>query len=59
MSCTDDAQYRSRRIDGAESREVALARLDQALKGDGDFSAFSEEVLRAIGHKAAVESRCT
>ena len=44
-----------RHIDGAESREAALTRLDEALARDGDFSAFSEEVLRAIGHKTAVE----
>ena len=48
-----------RRIDGAESREVALARLDQALKGDGGLTAVAEEVLRAIGHRTAVESART
>ena len=37
---------------GAESRESALKRLEQAL-ADDDFSGFSEHVLRAIGHDTA------
>ena len=41
-----------RHIDGAESRESALKRLEQAL-ADDDFSGFSEHVLRAIGHDTA------
>ena len=41
-----------RHIDGADSRESALKRLEQAL-ADTDFSGFSEHVLRAIGHYTA------
>lgn len=41
-----------RHIDGADSRESALKRLEQAL-ADTDFSGFSEHVLRAIGHDTA------
>jgi hypothetical protein len=41
-----------RHIDGADSRELALKRLEQALD-DTDFSGFSEHVLRAIGHYTA------
>ena len=41
-----------RHIDGADSRELALKRLEQALD-DADFLGFSEQVLRAIGHYTA------
>ena len=41
-----------RHIDGADSRELALKRLEQALD-DSDFLGFSEQVLRAIGHYTA------
>jgi len=44
-----------RHIDGAESRELALKRLEQAL-ADDDFQQFSEHVLRAIGHSALVDA---
>ena len=40
-----------RHIDGAESRELALKRLEQAL-ADDDFQQFSEHVLTAIGHSS-------
>ena len=41
-----------RHIDGADSRELALKRLEQALD-DADFFGFSEQMLRAIGHYTA------
>lgn len=43
-----------RRIDGAESRELALLRLEGALLNP-DFNAFTRNVLRDIGHCTAAE----
>jgi len=43
-----------RGIDGADSRELALRRLEAALL-EGDFHSFTRDVLRSIGHSTAAE----
>jgi hypothetical protein len=43
-----------RRIDGADSRELALYRLEGALQ-NSEFNAFTRDVLRDIGHCTAAE----
>jgi hypothetical protein len=43
-------------IDSAETREMALSRLQRAMEADDEFIKFTDELLNLIGHRARSEA---